>query len=228
MDQVNRHRGWLEGEEALDSRVLTTVLFTDVVGSTRLVAELGDQRWRELLVAYQGLVREQLVRFRGHEVDTAGDGFLITFDAPTRAIRCACAVTSSARDLGIEIRAGLHTGECELLDGKVRGIAVHTGARVAELAGPGEVLVSGTVRDVVAGSGVEFEDRGLSELRGILCRWRLFAVRQDDPNLGKPRATRVRRKAVGVSRSHKSTTPRTVLAGRGAGRGLDAPEVDAP
>jgi class 3 adenylate cyclase len=158
-------------------RVLATVLFTDIVGSTQRAAELGDRRWRELLEAHEAAVRGELARYGGHEVDTAGDGFLATFDGPARAIRAAHAIQESVRRLGIELRAGLHTGECELANGKVRGIAVHTGARVAALAGPGEVLVSSTVRDLVAGSGIAFEERGEHELKGIPGTWRIYAAR---------------------------------------------------
>jgi class 3 adenylate cyclase/pimeloyl-ACP methyl ester carboxylesterase len=157
-------------------RVLATVLFTDIVASTARSAELGDARWRALLAEHHSRVRRELARFRGREVDTAGDGFFATFDGPARAIRCACAVRDSVRDLGIEIRAGLHAGECELLDTKVTGIAVSLGARVAANAGPGEVLVSSTVKDLVAGSGIAFADRGTAELKGIPGEWRLFAV----------------------------------------------------
>ena len=157
-------------------RVLATVLFTDIVGSTQRAAELGDGRWRDLLEDHHRLVRAQLARYRGTEVDTAGDGFLATFDGPARAIRCARAIVDSVRELGIELRAGLHSGECELVEGKVRGIAVHTGARVAALAGPSEVLVSQTVRDLVAGSGLVFEDAGEHELKGVPDRWHLYRV----------------------------------------------------
>jgi class 3 adenylate cyclase len=157
-------------------RVLATVLFTDIVDSTAKIAELGDARWRELLEQHHAIVRRELARGRGREVDTAGDGFFAAFDGPARAIRCARAISDAVRDLGIDVRAGLHTGECEIVDGKVAGIAVHTGARVAAYAGPGEVLVSGTVRDLVAGSGLEFEDRGVHELKGIPGEWRLYAA----------------------------------------------------
>jgi class 3 adenylate cyclase len=157
-------------------RVLATVLFTDIVGSTHLAARLGDRRWRELLHTHQDVVRHELDRFRGREVDTAGDGFLATFDGPARAIRCACAIRDRMGPLGLEIRGGVHTGECELVNGSVRGIAVHTGARIAAEARADEVLVSQTVRDLVAGSGIEFDDRGESELKGIQGRWRLYAV----------------------------------------------------
>jgi len=157
-------------------RVLATVLFTDIVGSTEKMAELGDARWRELLQRHHAVVRGQLARGRGREVDTAGDGFFAAFDGPARAVRCAKAIVEGVRDLGIDVRSGLHTGECELLDGKVTGIAVHTGARVAAHAGPGEVLVSSTVKDLVAGSGLEFVDRGVHELKGVPGEWRLYAA----------------------------------------------------
>ena len=157
-------------------RVLATVLFTDIVGSTQKAVEVGDRRWRDLLAAHNATVRRELERFRGSEVDTAGDGFLATFDGPARAIRCACVVREEVRRLGLDVRAGLHTGECELDDREVRGIAVHTGARVAALADEGEVLVSQTVRDLVAGSGIAFSDRGSYQLKGIPGEWRLYAV----------------------------------------------------
>jgi len=157
-------------------RVLATVLFTDIVGSTERAAELGDRRWRELLASHEAIVRRELARHRGSEVKTTGDGFLATFDGPARAISCARAIADAVRPLGIEIRAGLHTGECEVMDGDVGGIAVHTGARVSAEAGPSEVLVSSTVRDLVAGSGIEFEDRGSRDLKGVPGEWRLYAV----------------------------------------------------
>ena len=157
-------------------RLLATVLFTDIVGSTERVSELGDRSWRELLEEHHRLVRRELERFRGREIDTAGDGFLATFDGPARAVRCASAVRDSVRSLGIEIRAGIHTGECELVGDKVAGIAVHTAARVNGLAQPSEVLVSSTVKDLVAGSGIEFVDRGEHELKGVPGTWRLYAA----------------------------------------------------
>jgi pimeloyl-ACP methyl ester carboxylesterase len=157
-------------------RVLATVLFTDIVGSTAKVAELGDRRWKELLRQHHALVRRQLVRFSGREIDTAGDGFFASFDGPARAIRCACAITEAMRELGLDVRSGLHTGECELVEGKVGGIAVHIGARVAAQAAPGEVLVSSTVKDLVAGSGISFLERGVVELRGVPEEWRLYSV----------------------------------------------------
>jgi len=173
LTEVWESGGW---EEAEPDRVLATILFTDIVGSSERAAELGDRAWRELLERHHELVRGQLVRFRGHEADTAGDGFFASFDGPARAIRCASAIVESMPGLGLEVRAGLHTGECELMDGKVAGIAVHTGARVASHAQPGEVLVSSTVKDLVAGSGLAFEDRGAHELKGIPGEWRLYAL----------------------------------------------------
>jgi pimeloyl-ACP methyl ester carboxylesterase len=163
-------------EPAEPDRVLATVLFTDIVGSTERARELGDQRWRDLLEQHHSVVRRELDRFRGREVDTAGDGFFATFDGPARGIRCSKAIVESVRRVGLEVRAGLHTGEVEVAGNTVRGIAVHTGARVAAQAGAGEVLVSQTVRDLVAGSGIELEDRGAKELKGIPGEWRLYAV----------------------------------------------------
>ena len=157
-------------------RVLATVLFTDIVGSTERAAELGDRRWRDLLGAHDAAVRHELDRFRGREVDTAGDGFFASFDGPARAVRCAISAGEAVRELGVEIRAGVHTGECELDGPKIRGIAVHTGARIASLARPGEVLVSQTVKDLVSGSGLAFEDRGLRELKGVPGEWRVYAA----------------------------------------------------
>jgi class 3 adenylate cyclase len=160
-------------------RVLATVLFTDIVGSTERAAALGDRRWRDVLHAYYGAARRQLVRFRGRELDSAGDGLLAAFDGPARAIRCGCAIRDAVRPLGLEVRVGLHTGECEALGDKLSGIAVHIGARVAARAAGGEVLVSSTVRDLVAGSGIRFEERGVQALRGVPGEWRLFAVVPD-------------------------------------------------
>lgn len=160
-------------------RVLATILFTDVVGSTERAAQLGDRGWREMLTAYHTRVRRELDRFRGREIDTAGDGFFAAFDGPARAIRSACRIAQAVTPLGIEVRAGLHTGECEIVGEKLSGIAVHIGARVASLAGPGEVLVSTTVKDLVAGSGIRFEDRGVHPLKGVPDRWPLFAVVRD-------------------------------------------------
>lgn len=157
-------------------RQLSTVLFTDIVRSTELAAELGDRRWSEVLGEQRALVRRELARFQGREVDTAGDGFLATFDGPARAVQCACVVRDAVRELGIEIRAGLHTGEVEVLREGLAGVAVHIGQRVLASAEPGEVLVSSTVKDLTAGSGLEFEDRGLHALKGVPDEWRLFAV----------------------------------------------------
>jgi class 3 adenylate cyclase len=170
-------------EETESHRILATVLFTDIVASSAKAASLGDRSWRELLERHHERVRRQLARYRGDEVDTAGDGFLASFDGPARAIRCGCAVIDSVAELGLEVRAGLHTGECELIDDKVGGIAVHIGARIAALAEPGEVLVSSTVKDLVAGSGIQFEDRGEHRLKGIAEAWHLFRVGGSTPNL---------------------------------------------
>jgi class 3 adenylate cyclase len=161
---------------AISNRILATMLFTDIVGSTQKAGDVGDQAWLKLLEAHDSIVRSELQRYRGQEVDTAGDGFLATFDGPARAIRCAIELVDSIRRLGLDIRAGVHTGEVEVRGRGISGIAVHTGARVAALAGPGEVLVSSTVRDLVAGSGTSFQDRGEHELRGVPGTWRLFSV----------------------------------------------------
>jgi class 3 adenylate cyclase len=155
-------------------RVLATVMF--VISSVWSASQLGDRRWRDLLENYHAQVRRELVRFRGREIDTAGDGIFATFDGPARAIRCACEIGRAVKSLGIEIRSGLHTGECEVIGDKVGGIAVHIGARVAAHAGAGEVLVSGTVKDLVAGSGIQFEDRGVHGLKGVPGEWRLFSA----------------------------------------------------
>ncbi|HEY8107594.1 MAG TPA: adenylate/guanylate cyclase domain-containing protein [Gaiellaceae bacterium] len=157
-------------------RVLATVLLTDLVGSTERATDLGDRRWRELLEAHHAVVRRELERFGGREVDTAGDGFLAAFDGPARAIRCGCAVVDAVSGLGLEVRAGVHTGECEVIGDKLAGVAVHVGARVSACAGPGEVLVSSTVRDLIAGSGIELADRGLHALKGVEDERRLYAV----------------------------------------------------
>jgi class 3 adenylate cyclase len=185
------HMSFLDSDDILDEiqefltgvrepeepeRVLATVLFTDIVGSTERARELGDQRWRDQLDQHHAVVRRELERFRGREIDTAGDGFFATFDGPARGIRCGKAIVESVRSIGLDVRAGLHTGEVELAGDAVRGIAVHTGARVASQAAAGEVLVSQTVRDLVAGSGIELEDRGAKELKGIPGEWRLYAV----------------------------------------------------
>ena len=175
---VDETEGFLTGARRgpEPDRVLTTILFTDLVGSTARAAELGDSRWKALLDAHHRIVRRELERFRGEEIDTAGDGFLATFDGPARAIRCACSVRDSMPALELELRAGVHTGEVILAGDKIRGIAVHTGARIAALAAAGEVLVSATVRDLVAGSGLQFEDRGEHALEGVPGASRLYAV----------------------------------------------------
>lgn len=176
LDEVERFVIEIRDEEAELDRVLATVLFTDIVGSTEKAAELGDHRWVALVGEHHAKVRAQLGRFRGREVDTAGDGFLATFDGPIRAVRCATAVRDVVRDLGIEIRAGLHTGEVELDGDKIRGIAVHIGSRIAALAGPSEVFASSTVKDLIAGSAVVFEDRGEHQLKGVPGIWRIHEV----------------------------------------------------
>jgi class 3 adenylate cyclase len=164
-----------DGAEETD-RVLATVLFTDIVGSTAHATAIGDRAWRDRLREHHEIVRRELTRHRGKEFDTAGDGFFASFDGPARAIRCANAIVERVSEIGLEVRAGLHTGECEPVEGKLAGIAVHIGARVAAHAGPGEVLVSSTVKDLVAGSDLEFVDRGVTALKGIPGEWRLFAV----------------------------------------------------
>jgi class 3 adenylate cyclase len=162
-------------------RVLATVLFTDIVGSTERAADVGDRAWRALLVRHRAVVRDRLEQFRGREVDTAGDGFLALFDGPARAVRCALAIAGDNRRFGLEIRAGLHTGEVELIGDDVGGIAVHIGARVAGLAGPSEVLVSSTVKDLVVGSGLHFEDRGAHALKGVPDQWHVYAASGEAP-----------------------------------------------
>jgi pimeloyl-ACP methyl ester carboxylesterase/DNA-binding winged helix-turn-helix (wHTH) protein len=175
LDQVQE---FVTGERTVreTDRVLATILFTDIAGSTERAAKMGDQRWRDLLTSHDALTRREFAHFGGREIKTVGDGFLATFDGPARAIRCACAIRDGVRSLGMEIRAGLHTGECELIGEDVGGIAVHIGARVAASATAGEVLVSGTVKDLVAGSGLRFTDRGARRLHGVPGEWRLFAV----------------------------------------------------
>jgi pimeloyl-ACP methyl ester carboxylesterase len=162
--------------EADRDRVLATILFTDIVRSTERAAAVGDRRWRDILEQYYAMVRRELSRFRGREIDTAGDGFFAAFDGPARTINCACRIRDSVRAIGIELRAGLHAGECEVLVAKIGGIAVHIGARVAAEAAPGEVLVSSTVKDLVAGSGLAFESRGVHALKGVPGEWPLFRV----------------------------------------------------
>ncbi len=157
-------------------RVLATVLFTDIVDSTARAAAVGDRDWRALLERHDELVRRELVRFRGREIKHTGDGFLASFDGPARAVQCAGSITESVRRLGLEIRAGVHTGECELRGQDLAGMAVHIGARVGASAGSGEVLVSNTVKDLVIGSGLEFTDRGATKLKGVPGEWRLYAL----------------------------------------------------
>jgi class 3 adenylate cyclase len=176
LNEVERFVKDLGEQEAELDRVLATVLFTDIVGSTPRAAEVGDRKWREILDAHHGLIRPLIARYRGREIDTAGDSFLATFDGPIRAIRCALAARDGVQDLGLEIRAGLHTGEIELADDQVRGIAVHIGSRVAGLAEPSEVLVSRTVKDLVAGAALQFEDRGEHALKGVPGAWRVYRV----------------------------------------------------
>jgi len=169
---------FITGERPMDfsDRILATVLFIDIVSSTTRAAELGDAAWRNLLNSYYAVVRKELARFRGKETNTTGDSFLATFDGPARAVHCALAIVLGVRQLGIEVRAGVHTGECELMGDNVGGIAIHTGARIMAKAEPGGVLVSGTVRDLVSGSGLDFRDAGLHELKGIPGEWRLFSA----------------------------------------------------
>lgn len=162
--------------DAEPDRILATILFTDIAGSTERAAALGDRRWRELLEQHHAMVRRKISEYRGREIDTAGDGFLMSFDGPARGVRCANAVIDDARKLGLEVRAGLHTGECEIMGDKLSGLAVHIGARVAANASAGEVLVSSTVKDLVAGSGLRFDDRGMRTLKGIPGEWRIFAL----------------------------------------------------
>jgi len=170
---------FITGERPIDSsdRVLATVLFLDIASSTERAATLGDAAWGNLLNSYYTIVRKELVRFRGKETNTTGDSFLATFDGPARAIRCALAIVGAVRQLGIELRAGVHTGECELMGDNVGGIALHTGARIMAKAEPSQVLVSSTVKDLVSGSGIDFQDQGIHQLKGVPGEWRLFATR---------------------------------------------------
>ena len=175
MEATERFVAKLSGRVGAE-RVLATILFTDIVGSTERAATLGDSAWRQLLERHHAVVRRELARFQGRELDTAGDGFFAAFDGPARAVLAASAIRDSLRALELEVRAGLHTGECEVSDGKVAGIAVSIGARIASLAAPGEILVSSTVKDLVAGSGLQFEPRGEHQLKGVPERWRLFVL----------------------------------------------------
>ena len=174
LDEIEPFVATVRDQEADLDRVLATVLFTDIVGSTAKAAELGDKGWGNLVERHHGIVRALLGRFRGTEVDTAGDGFFATFDGPARAVRCAQEISEAVTDVGLEIRAGVHTGEVEIIAGKVGGIAVNIGARVGALAGHSEVLVSQTVKDLVSGSGLAFEDAGEHELKGVPDRWHLY------------------------------------------------------
>ncbi|HEU0335399.1 MAG TPA: adenylate/guanylate cyclase domain-containing protein [Gaiellaceae bacterium] len=176
LEAIQRFVSEVRDDEAAFESILATVLFTDIVGSTRRQAELGDLRWQQLIAEHHRLIRGCLARYRGRELDTAGDGFFAAFDGPVRAIRCAQAIGEAVAPLGIELRAGLHTGECRNIEGKVGGLAVSIGARVTALAGPAEILVSQTVRDLVAGSGLEFLDRGEHELKGVPGTWKVYAV----------------------------------------------------
>ena len=176
LDAVERFALAVRDEEAELESVLATVLFTDIVDSTKRQAELGDRRWEELLTEHHAVVRGCLARYRGRELDTAGDGFFAAFDGPARGIRCAQAIVNGVADLGLDVRAGLHTGECRTIDDKVSGLAVSIGARVSALAAPSEVLVSQTVRDLVAGAGLEFAERGEHVLKGVPGSWRVYAV----------------------------------------------------
>jgi class 3 adenylate cyclase/pimeloyl-ACP methyl ester carboxylesterase len=174
--EVERFLTTIREEEAELDRVLATILFTDIVGSTEKAAALGDQRWRGLLARHDSTVRALVTRYRGTEINTTGDGFFATFDGPARAVRCARAIVEAVKPLGVEVRAGLHTGEITTREGEVGGLAVHIGARVGALAGASEVLVSHTLKDLVAGSGLAFEDRGAHRLKGVPDEWRLFAA----------------------------------------------------
>ena len=178
LEAIQRFIG-IEPRRASIDTVLSTVLFTDIVGSTDQQARMGDRSWKELIERHHTVVRDALAQWRGVENDTAGDGFYATFDGPARAIHCAIEIRERVRDLGLQVRAGVHTGECEMIDGKAGGIAVATGARISALAGPSQVLVSQTVKDLVAGSGLTFEPTGEHELKGVPDRWRLYVATSD-------------------------------------------------
>ena len=165
-----------DGAECTEERALVTLLFSDIVGSTRTAADLGDHRWVALLLRFRQVVQGEIARFHGQDVDTSGDGFLAAFYGPARAIQCACSIVAKVRAIGLELRSGLHTGECEVSHGRFEGISVHIGARIAALAEPGEILVSRTLRDVVVGSDLSFKDRGLQILKGVAGERRVFAV----------------------------------------------------
>jgi class 3 adenylate cyclase len=176
VEEIRRFERKVRHEEAVLDRMLATVMFTDIAGSTSRAAQLGDRAWKELVERHHGVVRAMLRRYRGSEVDTAGDGFFAMFDGPARGVRCAVAIAKAVKALGLEVRAGLHTGEGETIDSKVGGMAVNIGARVGALAGASEVLVSNTVKDLVVGSDLTFEDAGAHELKGVPDRWRLYRV----------------------------------------------------
>jgi class 3 adenylate cyclase len=178
ISEIDRFLRSVRDEEAEFDRVLATVMFTDIVGSTERSSALGDRSWQNLLADHDRRVRGLVARYRGREIKALGDGFLATFDGPARAVRCALAIAQAVRDLGIDVRIGLHTGEIELDGDDVRGIAVHIGSRVGALAGPSEILVSSTVKDLVAGSGLVFEEAGERELKGVSDPWRLYRVRE--------------------------------------------------
>ncbi|HEY2965927.1 MAG TPA: adenylate/guanylate cyclase domain-containing protein [Actinomycetota bacterium] len=206
MEQPNRNRRWPEDLESLSHRVLTTLLFTDVVDSTGRVCELGDRTWAEVLRTHHARFRDRLVRFGGREVDAAGDGFLAAFGIASHAVAFACAFHEEVVDLRLEVRTGVHTGECELDDRRLRGVAVHVAARLASLARPGEVLVSSTVRDIVSGSGLRFADRGLHELRGVPGMRRLFAARWDESGAFTRSDRQGSRAAAGVRHRRRPVT----------------------
>jgi len=197
MGHDQRHVEELTDHGQGTTRLLLSLLFTDIVGSTRLAAQLGDREWLRLVEMHHAKVRELLVRFDGREIDCAGDGFFATFDTATSAIRCGDAIRASVGTLGLEIRAGLHTAECELAEGRVRGIAVHTAARLMGFARAGEILVTATVRDVVAGSGIHFEDRGSRSLRDVPGVWRLYAVTDGEQTALHPVVIATRRRGSG-------------------------------
>ena len=188
LDIVDELERFVAGEEApfVPESILTTVMFTDLVASTERAAELGDRAWRELLAQHHALVRRELGRFRGEERDTAGDGFFATFDGPARAIRAGRAIIAGLDRLGLDARIGVHIGECEPHEGKLTGIAVNVGARIAATAGTGEVMVSSTVRDLVSGSGLTFEDRGQRQFKGVPGTWQLYAVSSEAAGAGSP------------------------------------------
>ena len=204
--------------------MLATVLFTDIVDSTKRATELGDSEWRTLRERHDAVTRSQLERFKGREVKQTGDGFLASFDGPARGIRCACAIREATGELGIEIRAGLHTGECELIGDDLAGVAVHVAARVGAAAQPGQVLVSGTVKELVMGSGIEFADEGAHELKGVPGEWRLFAVESGERT---SRRARWRRAARGSATGRRGGWPAARPGWRGSALGWWRPRSSA-